>query len=179
VCSESVDGHLASHEDLAGNDLGVAFGTRDVVPSHIAVNSATHDVYVSNASRGGSTKVTKINGTTLQTSAVALNGVPLSIYDVAVNPRTNKIYVSGGELLATIDGKTLSSQLSSQTMTIGDSEGLIAVNAATNKIYFRSKESAGSQDSVTVMDACSLATSVVPTGQYPASIQHPSLSVRE
>src|SRR6516165_3556114 len=31
VCSESVDGHLASHEDLAGNDLGVAFGTRDVV----------------------------------------------------------------------------------------------------------------------------------------------------
>ena len=139
-------------------------------PSHIAVNSAIHDVYVSNASRGGSTEDIKIDGTTLQTSAVALNGVGPSICDVAVNPRTNKIYVSAGELLAIMDGKTLSSQLSSQTMTIGDSEGLIAVNAATNKLYCRSKESAGSQDSVTVMDGSSLATSVVPTGQYPASI---------
>jgi len=48
-------------------------------PSHIAVNSSTHDVYVSNSSRGGSTELTKINGTTLQTSAVPLNGVFLFV----------------------------------------------------------------------------------------------------
>ena len=60
-----------------------------------------------------------INGTTLQTSAVTLNGVPFSGYDAAVNPHTDKVYVSGGELLAVIDGKTLTSQ----TITIGDALG--------------------------------------------------------
>lgn len=135
-------------------------------PSHLSINSATHNVYVSNRSRGGTSEVTAIDGATLQTSAVTLNGVPFSDYEVAANPSTNKIYVSGGELLAIIDGKTLSLQ----TITIGDSAGLIAVNSATDKIYFRSKRSAGSQDSVTVMDGSTLNTSVVPTGQNPAAI---------
>src|SRR5215469_1042723 len=85
--------------------------------------------------------------------------VGFSGYDAAVNLRTNKVYVSGGELLAIIDGKTLSSQ----TTTIGDARGLIAVNAASNTVYFLSKSSSGSQDSVTVMDGSSVATSVVPT----------------
>lgn len=146
--------------------VGVATGVYGDSPNHIAFNSATHDVYVSNASRGGSTEVTKIDGTTLQTSSVPLNGASFSSYDVAVNSLTNKVYVSGGELLAIIDGKTLSTQ----TMTIGGFAGLIAVNSATNNIYFRSKESAASPDSVTVMDGSTLVATTVPTGQYAAAI---------
>ena len=116
--------------------------------------------------RGGDIKVTAINGTTLQTSAVALSGVGFSGYDVAVNPRTNKVYVSGGELLAIIDGKTLASQ----TLAIAAASGLIAVNAATDRVYFRSKQSSGSLDSVTVMDGSTLNTTVVSTGQNAAAI---------
>jgi len=96
-----------------------------IVISRFQVNRGTNKIYVANYANN---TVTVIDGVTLQMSTMASPGGPEGI---AVNPVTNKIYVSN--LLGTvtvIDGATLSTRT-----VVGGGCPWIAVNTVTNKIY--------------------------------------------
>ncbi|HVI08183.1 MAG TPA: choice-of-anchor D domain-containing protein, partial [Candidatus Binatia bacterium] len=95
-------------------------------PLGLAINAATHKVYVANS--GGST-VTVYNGVTGATNSVTVGGSPQG---VAVNPMTNRIYVSSSAGVTVIDGSTDSVIT---TVTAGSNPAAIAVNAVTNQVY--------------------------------------------
>ena len=85
---------------------------------------------------------------------------------MAVNPVTNKIYVTnmGGQLgfsntVTVIDGSTNSTA----SVTVGSSPVQVAVNSVTNKIYVSSSAS----DNITVIDGV---TNITTTLSKPAQI---------
>ena len=88
--------------------------------------------------------VSVINGTT--NSVIATVPVGMSPCDIAVNPQTNKIYVTNrnGQSLTVIDGATNNTT----TVNVGDQPCGLAVNTATNKVYVANQASGN----ITVMD---------------------------
>ena len=83
---------------------------------------------------------------------------------IAVNARTNKIYVvnQNSNNLTIIDGATNQAT----TVATGLLPTALAVNPATNKIYVTN----GNSNSVTVVDGQTNHTSIVPTGGYPVGV---------
>lgn len=84
--------------------------------------------------------------------------------EVAVNPVTNKTYVSNYDSynVTVLDGKTNATT----TVAVGGSPGPVAVNPVTNKIYVGNRGSS----SVTVIDGATNTTTTVATGSCPMAI---------
>ena len=99
---------------------------------------------------------------------------------IAVNPDTNKTYVTNGgswpnnpgNTVTVIDGRTLSTS----TVDVGYFPTILAVNSVTNKIYVAnycgtSETCNGSgPDTVTVIDGTTLSTTTVTVGYGPQGI---------
>jgi YVTN family beta-propeller protein len=104
----------------------VSVGTQPVA---VAVDEVTNKIFVANF---GSGNVTVVDGATNATTTVTVEAPA----DVAVNPVTGKVYVTGQSnsvaRLTVIDEATLA------TTTIplgGSSASFVAVNPATNRVY--------------------------------------------
>src|SRR5215472_16870397 len=139
-------------------------------PCGLAVDAATNQIYVCNsASDSADTtgSLTIIDGETNKTSAIPLNSaLGDATFRSAVNPTTNKVYVSGGNIVTIVDVATLTSS----TIPAGSDVGVIALNANTNKVYVADNKPTSSPNFVAVIDGATLDTLTVPTGQYPGVI---------
>ena len=87
--------------------------------------------------------------------------------DVAINPTTHRVYVSGRDnnRLTMIDGVSLAVL---NSVTVGQQPWGVAVNPATNKVYVANFAS----DSIHVLDASTLAVlRVIPVGPRPTFVR--------
>jgi YVTN family beta-propeller protein len=118
-------------------------------PAAIAVNPATHHVYVANF---GSNSVTVIDESSRNATAVQVGSGPRAI---AVNSATNKVYVANGngDTVTLIDGTTYDTE----TIRVGSRPTSIVVNELTNKVYVASADS----EDLTVIDGASNRTASV------------------
>src|SRR4029077_3429882 len=98
----------------------------------------TNKIYVANFNNG---TVTVIDGTTNLSSTVPVGANP---YSLAINPVTNKIYVTNSGGITIMDGATNSTTL----VSAGSGPRAVAVNSVTNKIYAANFSS----NDVTVID---------------------------
>jgi YVTN family beta-propeller protein len=100
------------------------------------VNTITNKIYI--ASEAESKKITAVDGITNQTTTIPTAGY---VFDGAVNPVTNKVYVANGYIgkVTVIDGSTYSVS----TIGVGRYPTSIAVNPITNKIYVTSSDLCG------------------------------------
>jgi DNA-binding beta-propeller fold protein YncE len=135
----------------------VAVGTH---PGAVAVNSATHTVYVADGGSGSTGTVSVFDDRTCNASHQAGCGAVSTLQvpggnpdDIAVNPVTDTVYVatitsSGPDLLSVFNGatcnatNTLGCDQTPATVSVGNSSGIantsvvmLAVNQATNTIY--------------------------------------------
>jgi DNA-binding beta-propeller fold protein YncE len=108
-------------------------------PWRIAVNTVKNVFYVSNYDPGVSTAYA-VNGSTLKKFPFVL---PQGSNDVAINPATQKVFISTDAGIAVIDAAT-------NTYSFMSSEGLgptlLAVNPALNKLYMCTDRSISSYD---------------------------------
>lgn len=120
-------------------------------PYGLTVNSATNNIYLGD---DASNTVTVINGANNSTAAVPLAGPPVLL---AVNPVTNKIYVStNNNTVTVIDGATNATT----PVATGPGPDALAVNSITNKIYVANIDG----NSVTVIDGATNQTTPVNLG---------------
>jgi DNA-binding beta-propeller fold protein YncE len=121
-------------------------------PSLIFVNELRNKAYVPNSSSPLSpgSKVTIIEGATKATTTIQVN--PGTPRDMAINPRTDKVYLLQDTALVVIDGTTNAAQV-----IPGNGAGCLLVNPATNRIYLGCDASGR----VTVVDGATHATTTV------------------
>ena len=153
-------------------------------PGAVAVNSITNKTYVVDPCGDGydcaqNGTVTVIDGATLSTQTVNIGFASSAEYsgDVAINPVTNKIYVTNdcgndrhcaSTTVTVIDGATLSTQ----TVTVGSRGGWgfgasrLAVNWVTNKIYATNSE----DNTVTVIDGATNSTTTLNVVGKPSAV---------
>ncbi|MGA2372090.1 MAG: YncE family protein, partial [Candidatus Korobacteraceae bacterium] len=161
---------------------GVTLATTTVVvgaqPGSVVVNPVTNKIYVlnrcgdqPNCVQYSSGTVTVIDGVTLSTATVP---VGISASSIAVNPQSNKIYVTnscGSDPTCQSDGTVTQidgASLSTTTIPVGLDPVGIAVDSVANKIY--DLDSGGFTGDVTVIDGTTLSTTTVPAGVRPSSI---------
>lgn len=141
-----------AEEIFAGEQLGT-----------VAANPVTNQVYVLPVCCG----VTVIDGAT--NTATPIDVSNFGLFAAAVNPLTNKIYVTNdyipaGFTVAIIDGAT------NATTTITDPKAVgpwaVDANPATNKIYVANNGSAN----VTVIDGATNTFASVPAGNSPIAV---------
>ncbi len=125
---------------------------------HIAVNSISNKIYVSNTDDN---TVSVIDGNDHSVTHVAAGMFPIAI---AVNPVSNKAYVVniGSNTVTVIDGVNESTQ----TVPVGVGPTALAVNPVTNKIYVMNEGS----DSVIAIDGTNNSTQEILIGARPRSI---------
>ncbi len=132
-------------------------------PGPRAANPVTNQIYVLPLCCG----VTVIDGATNTTTPIDVSS--FGLFAAAVNPLTNKIYVTSyyipaGFTVAIIDGAT------NGTTTITDPKAVgpwaADVNPATNKIYVANNGSAN----VTVIDGATNTFASVPAGNAPSAV---------
>ncbi|WP_159705829.1 FG-GAP-like repeat-containing protein [Arthrobacter sp. 18067] len=111
-------------------------------PRIAVVNTVTNKVYVAHS--GG--QVSIIDGTTNAITTVTTNG---NRPGIAINEKTNQVYVASPNLLSIIDGTTNGLR----SIATGVNGSNVAINNVTNKVYI-----AGTDGKVAVVD---VATSVV------------------
>jgi len=153
--------------DAAGLALSVIDGATNTVTNFplggtfnlagVAVDSATNMIYESVADENGSVLV--LNGAT--NTLVATLSVGDTPGPIAVNPLTNKIYVTTLGSLTVIDGATNAVT----TVKIPSAAAGIVVNTATNKIYLATNPTCvvdGSTNAVTTWPPPSKATAPTP-----------------
>jgi DNA-binding beta-propeller fold protein YncE len=129
-------------------------------PDAVAVNPATHTVYVADGGSGSTGTVSVFDDRTCNANHDAGCGAVSSLQvpggnpdDVAVNPKTDTVYVatitsSGPDLVSVFNGtscnatNTLGCDQTPATVSVGNSSGIantsvvmLAVNQATNTIY--------------------------------------------
>jgi YVTN family beta-propeller protein len=142
----------------------------ELQPDAVAVNEQTNKIYVANQ---GSNSVTVIDGATNKTTNVALRkdtdtleeGV-LSPQNVAVNPITDKIYVTGPQsnTVGVIDGKTntyavvLTEGNTPAGAMFGQTPTAVTINKTTNTVYVTGFNS----NDVTAIDGPTNKTTNVP-----------------
>jgi YVTN family beta-propeller protein len=95
-------------------------------PVAVAVNTAMNRIYVANR---GSANVSVIDGASIDTVEVAIKKRPYGV--PAINPITNKIYVTTEDGVTEIDGETNMAE----PFYYSDSVSNVAVNPLTNKVY--------------------------------------------
>jgi YVTN family beta-propeller protein len=124
------------------------------------VNAVTNKIYI--ASDGQSKKITAVDGVTNQTTTIPTAGY---VFDVALNPVTNKVYVANGYIgkVTVIDGSTYSVR----TISVGRFPTSIAVNPITNKIYVADGNLCGG---VAVIDGSTEEVTIVKAGTVVAAI---------
>ncbi len=138
-------------------------------PRGIAVNPATHKVYVANACADqscASGSVTVIDESTFATTSVLVPTMFSSPIPIAVDTTRNKVYVVTcpnsscfSAEVAVIDGATLSVSF----VGVGNIPTAIAVDEATNKIYVANSCSGcgGYSATLTVVDGTTLSTTTI------------------
>lgn len=112
----------------------------DGMPLHLAVNSVTHQVYVTKQYRcpnGGATQIASTTLTVIDgTTNADVQDIPLDagLQGVAVDETTNRIYVANPTRseLAVIDGFT---NVVQAHVPVADSPRGVAVNPATGHVY--------------------------------------------
>lgn len=157
---------------IDGSTLAINLVSVGDIPTAIAVDENTNKIYVANSCSGcgggESATLTVIDGATLSTTTVPLQ---YNYYYVdaalAVNPVTNKIYVTNScgandgcfgvdGTVSVVDGATLAVT----TVTVGRFPNAAAVNTHTNKIYVTN--SLVWPQSMTVIDGSTLSTTTIP-----------------
>lgn len=125
----------------------------------IEFNSVSNRVYTTNNS---GSNITVLDGNS--NSALTSISVGLHPRDIAVNTKTNKVYVTAENgQVSVIDG---SNNTVTATLNVGDARG-VAVNSATNRVYV----SNGPNNTVTVLDgATNTVVATVPVGAFPQGI---------
>jgi DNA-binding beta-propeller fold protein YncE len=165
---------------IDGATLATASVQVENMPSSLAVNEVTNKIYVADACGTGGCggnvgTLTIIDGVTLATTTITLQYNYYSLFStVAVNPVTNKIYVTSvcgsdpgclsGGIVTVIDGATLATS----NVAVGKFPNAMAVNTTTNKIYVTN--SLTYQKSLAVIDGNTLATTFVPLPFDPGSL---------
>jgi|GEM_PF-1879781 len=142
---DTANGALIAVDGTTVNGITAVYATYAAGPDSIsaAVNPVTHKVYVSNpgnAATPGNVSVFYGYGAQGPASAVSfitnLSGTPYSLtnqpYYIAVNPVTNKVYITNGYGVMEIDGATDSVI---GTYGVGMSTMGIAVDPVTNKVF--------------------------------------------
>jgi len=137
-------------------------------PFALAVNSRTNTVYVLNygPTASASTSVTVISGAT-NTVTTTISGLPAAASAIAVNPTTNRIYVTGGAgstaaapgSLSVINGATNTVSI----LGVGYNPEGVAVNTATNQVYVTNAGSSTGGPSLTVINGRTNAVVTNPT----------------
>jgi len=145
-----------------------------VDPTYVAVNTTTNKIYVPNYCGSdpncGSTSpgtVTVIDGATDATTTVTV-GVHSEF--LAINPSTNKIYVTNRKdnTVSVINGAT---NMVIATIPVGPHPVTADVNTITNKIYVANTGN-GTGNTVSVIDGnADAVTATVTVGYYPSSVQ--------
>lgn len=140
--------HRVYVANSADNTVTVIDGTSNTVvatlpvgttPSGIAVDATTNKIYVANANPNSTTDrtVSVIDGATNAVSTVTLVSAPVSNksnpYDIAVNPQTNKVYVSlaNDTRVAVLNGNDNSVAF----VTLDGQPSYVSVNPSTNTVY--------------------------------------------
>ena len=126
-------------------------------PFGIAVNARTNTVYVANygPTAAASTTVTVISGATNSVTAT-ITGLPSGASAIAVNPTTNRIYVTGGAggtgtsagSVTVINGTTNTFV----SLGVGYNPEGVAVNTATNQVYVSCTGNTAGGSSLTVLN---------------------------
>jgi DNA-binding beta-propeller fold protein YncE len=114
----------------------------------IAVDVTANKIYVVNT---GGSSVTAIDGSTNVATAIATGPYPGG---VAVNPITNKVYVSQGFNVTVVDGATHATT----TVATGAGQSGLAIDPATNKVYVSSIGK-----NIAVIDGATNTLTTVPT----------------
>jgi len=98
-------------------------------PSVVAVNPATHKVYVANE---GDLTLSVLDGFALK--VIATLPVGIGWHALAINPNTNRVYVAnlGSSSLTVVDG---AKDAVIATVTVGSAPDAVVVDSATNTIY--------------------------------------------
>ncbi len=126
----------------------------------------TNKIYVANFNAA---TVTVIDGATNSTTTVATGFGPAYI---AVNPVTNKIYVTNEgngvtpSTVTVIDGATNAAT----NVTAGLAPFAVAVNTVTNQIYVANQGHTPNPSTVTVIDGGSNSTTTLPAGTLPSAV---------
>ena len=129
-----------------------------IAPEAIAIDSATDMIYVANY---GSGSVTKINGSTYDTTIIKVEGYPQAI---AVDPVTDMIYAAsaGSNTVTKINGSNNDTTI----INVGGNPFAIAVNPATDMIFVANKAT----NTVTEINGSTNATTTIPAGIAPDAI---------
>lgn len=122
-------------------------------PADVAVDESTHDVFVPNADDG---TVSIVNGTTV--TSVPVGGSP---HTVALNQNTDTAYVLNQGFVSVIRGGVVIG-----TVGVGTTPTDLAVDQSDGTIYVANYNS----NSVTMIDAATLATSTLPLAGNPYSV---------
>jgi YVTN family beta-propeller protein len=132
----------------------------------MALNVLTDTLYVANEGFTGfdsPSNVTMINGQTFATASVAVGALP---HQVAVNPVTNKVYVTSPQdgIVTIINGATNTTKaLQTVTGTPGSQPWSVDVNPATNTVYVTNQQS----EVISVINGdADFVTGYVPTASY-------------
>jgi YVTN family beta-propeller protein len=155
--------------DGATNGVSHFLGAQQVV-NGMALNPATNKIYVIGFDAGGGPPLGLLrifDGATLGSSDVQINGSGGSLPSaVAVNPVTNKIYVSDSNLnnnnVTVVDGNTQATT----TVNVGASPTALAVNTKTDKIYVANSGSS----TVSIIDGASNSVTTVNVGTFPDAV---------
>ncbi|HEY6413203.1 MAG TPA: Ig-like domain repeat protein [Edaphobacter sp.] len=136
-------------------------------PYTLAVNPVTNKVYVACFDQTGFpsslSSVTVIDGATRATTVLSAVGNGANLNIVAVNPVTNRVYVSIPGTMTVLDGAINATS----TVSAGTGPRKAAVNPVTNKIYVTNYGSGGSGSTVSVIDGATGLTSTVSVDSGP------------
>ncbi len=159
--------------NLIGNNVTVIDGDTNTVkttvgtgslPMNVELNPNTNKIYVAN---NGGHSVSIIDGGT-DTVVATVDTVDKGTYAVAVNPVTDKVYVTNQKNMNDPGSVTvIAGTINAGTIAVGKNPRAVAVNPLTNRIYVANLN----DDTVTVIDgATDMVTATINTGDGPLAL---------
>jgi YVTN family beta-propeller protein len=155
---------------IDGLNKTTAIVTVGIGPCAVAINPMINKIYVANEGDNGNNTVTIINGSDNSTKTIATGIVSSStfgnfnIIDMAINPKTNKIYLihQRGQAVTVVDGATNTTK----TISVETDPCALAINDVTDRIYLISESS----NTVTVIDGVTDTTTYIVTETNPYAV---------
>jgi DNA-binding beta-propeller fold protein YncE len=148
------------------SEIDGVYGTS---PNTFAINSATNTIYITNytAKTLPDASLLVIDGASNSVKNIPIRGYP---YSVAVNPQTNKIYVTdpvtgGIHWISVIDGENNTVN----TIPVGNYSHDVIVNSLTNKIYVTNNEDE-KNGTVSIINGSNNAVCTIPVQVRPNAI---------